>query len=356
MTYNFPENIKNMTPYEPITGEYKIRLDANESYINLSDEQKKELNERVNNLDFNRYPDPYAVKLCKAFGDLYNVNPNLVTAGNGSDELIALLCGTFFTKDDTVAVFSNDFSMYRAYCETYGVKCKVIPKREDLTIDVSKALEFIEHENISAIIFSNPCNPTSIGLTKDKVRCLINNTSALVILDEAYMDFWDESLLSEVENYKNLIILKTCSKSIGLAGIRLGFLIANKEITSLVRAVKSPYNVNTITQTCGEVILSDKAAVLTAAKEIVENKNELESEIKKLASSYPEEILNVYNSNTNFVFLKVKNGGKIFEELLNRGVAIRFMGEYLRISTGSEEENKALLENLRDILERGADE
>lgn len=356
MTYNFPENIKNMTPYEPITGEYKIRLDANESYINLSDEQKKELNERVNNLDFNRYPDPYAVKLCKAFGDLYNVNPNLVTAGNGSDELIALLCGTFFTKDDTVAVFSNDFSMYRVYCETYGVKCKVIPKREDLTIDVSKALEFIEHENISAIIFSNPCNPTSIGLTKDKVRCLINNTSALVILDEAYMDFWDESLLSEVENYKNLIILKTCSKSIGLAGIRLGFLIANKEITSLVRAVKSPYNVNTITQTCGEVILSDKAAVLTAAKEIVENKNELESEIKKLASSYPEEILNVYNSNTNFVFLKVKNGGKIFEELLNRGVAIRFMGEYLRISTGSEEENKALLENLRDILERGADE
>lgn len=356
MTYNFPENIKNMTPYEPITGEYKIRLDANESYINLSDEQKKELNERVNNLDFNRYPDPYAVKLCKAFGDLYNVNPNLVTAGNGSDELIALLCGTFFTKDDTVAVFSNDFSMYRAYCETYGVKCKVIPKREDLTIDVSKTLEFIEHENISAIIFSNPCNPTSIGLTKDKVRCLINNTSALVILDEAYMDFWDESLLDEVENHKNLIILKTCSKSIGLAGIRLGFLIANKEITSLVRAVKSPYNVNTITQTCGEVILSDKAAVLTAAKEIVENKNELESEIKKLASSYPEEILNVYNSNTNFVFLKVKNGGKIFEELLNRGLAIRFMGEYLRISTGSEEENKALLENLRDILERGADE
>lgn len=356
MKYTFPENIKTMTPYEPITGEYKSRLDANESYINLSDEQKKELNERVNNIDFNRYPDPYAVKLCKAFGDLYNVNPDLVTAGNGSDELIALLCGTFLTPDDTVAVFSNDFSMYRVYCETYGVKCKVIPKNDDLTIDIGKTLEFIEHENISAVIFSNPCNPTSIGLTRDKVRCLIKNTTALVILDEAYMDFWDESLLSEVENYKNLIILKTCSKAIGLAGIRLGFLIANKEITNLVRAVKSPYNVNTITQTCGEIILSDKETVLSAAKEIIKNKNELESELKKSASDYPEEILNVYDSKTNFVFLKVKSGKRIFEELLNRGIAIRFMGEYLRISAGSEKENEELLENLRDILERGVTE
>lgn len=350
MNYTIPQRIEQMTPYEPITGEYELRLDANESYRSLSEDQLSRIVEGLRTLSYNRYPDPYAVKLCRAFGDLYGIDPKFVTAGNGSDELIALLCGTFFTDRDTVAVFSQDFSMYRVYCETYGVACKVIPKREDLTIDVDAALEFIQREKITALIFSNPCNPTSIGLKAEEVRRLVSRTDALVILDEAYMDFWDQSLLSEVERYENLIILKTCSKAIGLAGIRLGFLIANEKITKLVRAVKSPYNVNLMTQLYGEAVLSDREGVRSAAKELIQSKWDLEEKIRSLAREFPEEIPAVYPSDTNFVFLRAKHGKEIFESLLTESIAIRYMGDYLRISTGSKEENQRLYQALSKIL------
>lgn len=350
MKYTIPARIETMTPYDPITGDYELRMDANESYLGLSDEKFSKLTTRLKALDYNRYPDPYAIKLCEAFGALYHVDPRLVTAGNGSDELIALLCGTFFTQEDTVAVFSQDFSMYRVYCETYGVSCKVIPKREDLTIDVDAALEFIQKEQITALIFSNPCNPTSIGLKADQVRRLVSETDALVILDEAYMDFWDQSLLSEVDQYENLIILKTCSKAIGMAGIRLGFLIANEKITRIVKAVKSPYNVNLMTQVYGEVILSDKEAVNCAAKSLIENKKDLEQKIRDLSVKFPDEIPIVYPSDTNFVFFRARNGKGIFEQLLRRSIAIRYMGDYLRISTGSKEENQRLYKELLTIL------
>ena len=164
------------------------------------------------------------------------------------------------------------------------------------------------------------------------------------------MDFWDQSLLSEVEQYENLIILKTCSKAIGLAGIRLGFLIANEKITKLVRAVKSPYNVNLMTQLYGEAVLSDREGVRSAAKELIQSKGDLEEKIRTLAGRFPEEIPAVYPSDTNFVFLRAKHGKEIFESLLTESIAIRYMGDHLRISTGSKEENQRLYQALSKIL------
>lgn len=350
MKYTIPKRIEQMTPYQPITGEYKIRMDANESYINLSKEQIDLVEKKLNQLEYNRYPDPYAKDLCKAFAEYYGIDKNLVTAGNGSDEIISLIFSTFFEKSDIVGVFSNDFSMYKVYCETYGVNYKIIPKEKDLTIDVEKTIKFIEDENITALIFSNPCNPTSIGLQKEKVKYLLENTQALVILDEAYMDFWNESLLDEVEKYDNLIILKTCSKAIGLASIRLGFFISNENFTKVIRAIKSPYNVNSVTQAYGEVLLSYKEQLDNATKEIILNKNDLQEKMFLLKDKFSNLILEVYKSDTNFVFIRTDYAKEIFESLLSRSIAIRYMGDYLRISTSNKVENQKLYDEMIDIL------
>ncbi len=350
MKYNIPDRIKSLTPYEPITEKYDTRLDANESCFNLKDEQLNKIAKRVKSLEFNRYPDPYANAVREKFADYYNIDKNLITVGNGSDELIALMMGTLFSTGDKLAVLSNDFSMYRVYAQSYGLECDVIPKREDLTVDIDTVLDYIDNNGISGIVFSNPCNPTSLGVKREEIIRLLDSTDALVILDEAYMDFWDQSVIDKVNCYDNLIILKTCSKAIGLAGVRLGFAIANKTLTDVLQAVKSPYNVNVLSQLVGEEVLSDKEYLSFASKTLALQTKSLYAEILKLSKEYSNILKTVYEPCTNFVFVKTAYSDKIFNAMLNESVAIRNMNGYIRICTGTEEENKIFISKLNEFL------
>lgn len=344
MPYILNDKIKNLTPYAPISGDYRIRLDANESYICLDSDKVS----KAFNLEFNRYPDPYATKLCKAFAEFYNINAEHVTAGNGSDELISLIVGAFFSHGDTVLTLSNDFSMYKFYGDVFGINTVVLPKNDDLTIDANKVISYINENKISGLIFSNPCNPTSLCLNRDDVIKIIESTNALIIVDEAYMDFYEQSILDVCHEYDNVIVLKTCSKAIGLAAIRLGFAIANDVITKALRAVKSPYNVNSITQAIGEIVLSDKEYIKGCTSKLIENCGLLYNRLLELNDRY-NVFEKIYETTTNFVFIKTEKAEVIFSELLKRSIAVRCMGGYLRISTGSQEENETLIKELTEI-------
>lgn len=351
MRYTIPDKIKQLVPYQPLEGDYQIRLDANESYISLSPMQRQKLQEQFVNLPFHRYPDPYAKQVCQSFAAFYQVNPELVTVGNGSDELIGLIFSAFCGDNDKVGVFAHDFSMYQIDCSIFGVPCEVIPKQPDLTIQMDHAISYINQHQISVVVFSNPCNPTSLGVKREEVIKLLNETQALIVLDEAYMDFWDQSLLDKIEEFDRLIILKTCSKAIGLAGIRVGFAVANPSLTVALKAAKPPYNVNCISQEVAKTILSDKEYLMTAMQQITAHCKWLNRQLEALAKEYP--ILEVvYPSDTNFIFIKTPLAKDIWEQLLKRSIAIRHMGDYLRISTGNEQENQTLLTALKQILEQ----
>ena len=343
--YKFADKLETMEPYDPIQGEYEIRLDANESFIKTGYDI---IVQGLRSVDLNRYPDPYAKKLIRTYCDYYGVDNNLVTAGNGSDELISIITACFLQKKDKVLCFSPDFSMYAFYSVLYELEVIAAPKRSDLTIDVDEAIDKINSENIQAVLFSNPCNPTSLGLKKSDVIRLIRSVNALVVLDEAYMDFWDESesLIKETEEFDNLIVLRTCSKALGMAAIRLGFAISNKKITEKLRAVKSPYNVNTMTQSVAEYLLCDKQAVTERIRLCKSSRAELYSGLTSLNSPFFEEI---YPSVTNFVFIKTSRAKEIFDFLLTKSIAVRCMGNYLRITAGSKEENKAVLDALKEF-------
>src|SRR5699024_11066858 len=147
---------------------------------------------------------------------------------------------------------------YDFYSHLYELEVVSLEKDDNLEIDVDAAISYINRHNIRAVMLSNPCNPTSIGLAREKTLHLVKSVNSLVVLDEAYMDFWDESLIDVASKYDNLILLRTCSKAIGLASLRLGFAIANPKLTKALRAAKSPYNVNGISQAMGEIILKDR--------------------------------------------------------------------------------------------------
>ncbi|MGN1432263.1 MAG: pyridoxal phosphate-dependent aminotransferase, partial [Ruminococcus sp.] len=182
----------------------------------------------------------------------------------------------------------------------------------------------------------NPCNPTGQGITAEQARRLVTSVSALVILDEAYMDFWNQSLIAETEKYSNLIIFRTASKSVGSAALRLGFAVANKTISKALKAVKSPYNVNSISQAIGTVIYKNKEYLLNRQKSIVSSREKLYNGLVEIAEKYTG--LTVYNSCANFVFVKTPEGKAIWEFLKSNSIVIRYMGDYIRISAGTEKE------------------
>lgn len=353
--YELNNKLKRIEAYDPIEGNYKIRLDANESCFNINEKLGEKLAEEIKKISLNRYPDPVAAKTIDAFCKLYNLSEDCVTAGNGSDELISIICGSFLEKGDRVLTLSPDFSMYAFYSELYELKVETLRKDENLKINVSKVIEYCNNNEVKAVVFSNPCNPTSLGLNAEDVIKLIKNVFCLVIVDEAYMDFWDQSILGRIKEFDNVIVLKTCSKAIGIAAIRLGFAVASPKITGALRAVKSPYNTDTISQTVGAIVLSEKELIKENTSKIVENRIALQAEIEKLAVKYTA-FERVFDSVTNFVFIKTSEAKRIHEALLDKSIAVRYMGSYIRISAGTNEENAAVVNALDEILSKMQEE
>jgi histidinol-phosphate aminotransferase len=343
--YELIEKLKNLAPYTPVRGEFKARLNANESFIGQDNERLFSL---LKNVDLNRYPDPYAVKTCAAFGEFYGVKPENVTAGNGSDELISIIVSCFLEKGDKILCFEPDFSMYFFYPKLYELNIKSLKKNQDFTIDFNEAIRFCERENIKCVMLSNPCNPTSVGIRSSEIERFVKSVSALVIIDEAYMEFWDEreSLLGKVGDYNNLIVLRTCSKALGLAGIRLGFAVACEKLTKALRAAKSPYNVNVLTQEIGALVLQNKQLATERIELIKTSKNSLLAKLKERDFKFFEEII---NSAANFFYIKTRDAKNVYKQLINKGIAVSRFGDYLRITCGSEEENDVLLSALTEL-------
>lgn len=348
--YQLNDKIKNLVPYEPISGTYDIRLDANECPVNLPDDIRAQFHKRLDEISFNRYPDPLAERLVNSFAEYYNIDPECVTAGNGSDELIFLIESAFLQKGDKMLVVAPDFSMYNFYSSICEVECDSFIKNENLDIDVDALIEKINRDKIDMVIFSNPCNPTGRGINRAQAEKLVSSVEALVILDEAYMDFWTESLLDKIGDYSNLIIFRTASKLVGAAALRLGFAVADPTISRAIKAVKSPYNVNSVSQAFGEVVYKNKDFLQNRQKNIVNNKNILYNGLVEIAESRQD--LKVFESVANFVFMKTDCSREIWEYLKAKSIVVRLMGEYLRITAGTEHEADAVLNALREFFSR----
>ncbi len=344
----FAKKLSSVEPYAVDTGVYKARLDANESYIALPEYIRNKMNDAVKNFDFNRYPDPDAVLLKKAFCAYYGLKEENVGVGNGSDEIISLIMNCFLDFGSSVLVFSPDFSMYAFYANLAGMKTVSCPKRDDFSVDFDLAEKTVKENGVKLVIFSNPCNPTGRIEKKEDIKKLaLLCPDTIFIVDEAYMDFASvketESFLSETENYSNIIVLKTLSKALGAASLRLGFIIGDKTVADMFSAVKSPYNVNGISQKFGEILLSEKDYLDKCTESLVKSTQKLRNEIigKGIASPF--------ETYTNFVFYTDKDAEKKQQYLRENGVLIRkfaISGGALRITAGNEEENKMVVDLL----------
>ena len=344
--YQLNEKIKDLKPYDPIQGSYRVRLDANESFLPLPQALVEEAKAAVERTAFNRYPDPAARELCQAFAACYGVQPQQVVAGNGSDELITVLFEAFLEKGDAFATVEPDFSMYAFNGHLHEARHVAIPKGKDLRLDVEAVAAACQREQVKLLIFSNPCNPTSLVCGREEMRKLIASLpDTLVVLDEAYMDFSDQSLLGEVEDHPNLLVLRTCSKAFGMAALRLGFAVCGKTLAGALRAVKSPYNVNSLSQAVGTAVLRRKGELDRALETILRSRDQLYAGLRELGEKYPGRF-RLLPGETNFAALEMEDGSELLGYLDRQGVAIRYTGGLVRVTCGAPEENKIVLEEM----------
>ncbi len=347
--YELPEKIRSFKPYDPIEGEYAIRLDANESFADINDYIEGGAAAVAARIKFNRYPDAAAKRLCEAFALAFGVDAENVTTGNGSDELISVITSALLSKGDTVLTVEPDFSMYRFYPAVYELSVQSVAKNEELTVDADALMARANELNAGMVIFSNPCNPTSTGITRGEVLRIIEGVRGLVVVDEAYMDFWDQSVLDVAAEYDNVIVLKTCSKALGCAAMRIGFAVACRRITGALRAVKSPYNTDSFSQELGAELLAIPGIVEKLSGLMIRSREKLYDGICSLKTE-KRDIIKVYPSRTNFVFVELRDSRDVFQGLLARSIAVRCFDGYLRITAGTDEENAAVISSLKEIL------
>ncbi|MBW1863092.1 MAG: histidinol-phosphate transaminase, partial [Deltaproteobacteria bacterium] len=320
----FSERMERLTPYVP--GEQPrdrkyLKLNTNENPYPPS----LQIEEFFKNFDIERlrlYPDPMFNDLREKIAERYEVKKGHVFVSNGSDEALSFSFYAFFDSRKGKLLFPEfTYSFYPTYCSFYGIEYEKIPLGHNFSVDIDG---FLEKRGSCGVIFPNPNAPTGICLPIEKVIYLLENypQDRAVIIDEAYIDFGGESAVRLIDEHKNLLIMRTFSKSMSLAGLRLGFAIGDKTLIDALFTVKDSFNsypVDMLAQTIGEIAATDETYYRSITERIISTRDYLTSELKKLG-------WNVLPSKANFVFAEKKGvpGAEIYLKLKERGILVRY--------------------------------
>ncbi len=347
-----PEKTKNLKPYKSeVFG--SINLSANESFIEFPDELKRKMTAAFESVAFNRYPEGRSDVLLEAFAALHNLPQDCLTAGNGSDELIAVIVNSLTEEGDTVVTMTPDFSMYTIYCGGAGCREIKMTKRDDDTFDPDELVEFVKQQDAKMLLFSNPCNPTGKAIKAEQVMHIVTSLpDTVVVVDEAYVEFAGDgySILPQSLQHEHCIVLRTLSKSVGLAALRVGFAISAQPLTDALQAARSPYNVNSVTQAVATVVLKEHAMLKDLTERIKNSKVALFNALQPLSETYGFVLSETV---TNFIIIKTDKAAQILDFMNNNDITVRMpVKGMLRVTAGSDKENAAFCALLEQFWQR----
>ncbi|MBN6533853.1 histidinol-phosphate transaminase [Acinetobacter pittii] len=296
------------------------------------------------------YPDPDATALKHAIAKQQNIEVSQVFVGNGSDEVLAHIFKAFFLQDEPILYPDITYSFYPVYSQFFGTKTKEIPLNDNFEIEVK---DYVQPNG--GVIITNPNAPTSIALGLAEIEQILKaNPDRVVVIDEAYVDFGAESAVSLVNRYENLVVCQTTSKSRSLAGLRVGFAIAQSHLIAALEAVKNSFNSYPI----------DRFAIAAAVASF-EDQTYFEEQCQKVISSREKLVdeltalgFKVLPSKANFIFAShpSHDAGQLAQQLREQGIIVRYfnkprINQFLRITVGTDEQNERLVQTLKeDIL------
>ncbi|XZY05831.1 histidinol-phosphate transaminase [Acinetobacter baumannii] len=296
------------------------------------------------------YPDPDATVLKQAIAKQQNIDVSQVFVGNGSDEVLAHIFKAFFLQDEPILYPDITYSFYPVYSQFFGTKTKEIPLNENFEIDVR---DYTQPNG--GVIITNPNAPTSIALSLAEIEQVLQaNPDRVVVIDEAYVDFGAESAVSLINRYENLVVCQTTSKSRSLAGLRVGFAIAQSHLIAALEAVKNSFNsypIDRFAIAAAVASFEDQAYFEEQCQKVITSREKLARDLTELG-------FNVLPSKANFIFAthSQHDAGQLAQKLREQGIIVRYfnkprINQFLRITVGTDEQNARLVQTLKqDIL------
>ena len=350
MSRFFTESLSALQPYVP--GEQPqdmqyIKLNTNESPFPPA----PGVIQAISSAEVERlylYSDPDCKALIESVARRFGLRSEQVTVGNGSDEVLWFALRAFCDEKTPLAYNDITYGCYKTWCGLLNVPSKILPLKDDYAIDLSL------YDNLQAtVMVTNPNAPTGICLNLEQIEGILRaNPDNVVIVDEAYVDFGGKSAVSLIDQYDNLLVVQTCSKSRSLAGARLGFAMGNPELIADLNRIKfsfNPYNVNRLTCLAGIAAMEDEEYFRTCTRTVAETREYTAAELKKLGFALTD-------SKANFLFAQSSrlSGGALYRGLREKGILVRHfdkprLSDRLRITVGSRQQMEALLTALKEL-------
>ena len=343
------ERLAPYTPGEQPTDAQYVKLNTNESPFPPSPKAVKAMTQ-AERMKLNLYSDPTCSQLNASIARRFEMKPENVISGNGSDEILAFAFRAFCGEGKGVAYADITYGFYKAQVALFGLDATIIPLREDFTLCVDDYMDFP-----GTIVIANPNAPTGMTVAREDIQRLVEaDPDRVVIVDEAYVDFGAESCVPMIYRYDNLLVVQTMSKSRSLAGARIGYALGSRSLIAALNRVKysfNPYNVNRLSCIAGAATMEDESYFQQCCTAIRNNRKWLVGELEDMGFT-------VLPSQANFVFAKSDKiaGGDLYRLLKENGILVRWFDadrirDYVRITVGSLEQLAALVEEIGRLLD-----
>ena len=350
----FEKKVKEFSSLEgyqkPELQQDSLKLDSNENYVIPKQFQSDLISGAKKNSDVREYPLGGVERLIQSISKFTKVPSSMIGVGNGSDQILDLILSNFASKQTKVLTSNPTFGFFEERCKLYSIPMIALPFSNDMKLDIKEFTK--ESKNTDILYLDSPNNPTGFQFSKNNLQKLVKSFDGLVIIDEAYGEFSNYSLANMVKSQNNLVVIQTLSKSFGLAGLRLGYLIANKQFTeSFNKVIQYPYPLSTLTIESGILALEKSQQMKDAVQIIKQERKRIIENLRKYST------FEVFDSEANFVLFDAHGSyQRVFTALSEQGISIRKLGKIgkhegcLRVTIGTKEMNSKFLLAIRDLL------
>lgn len=348
----YRKDLKDMPSYDGVERDYRIKVNANECNLNLPPLVEERVLSRLSRIAFNRYPNYEYDALREQIARNFSVDKEQILIGGGSSEIIEKLFYAFGGSDSHKIVYPQpSFSMYKIYAKAAEAQPVPFDLDDKYDIDVDKFIAAVNDNEAALAVVCNPNNPTGNVLSIDEIEEIAKNVKCAFLVDEAYVEFYGKSSVNLIKKYPNLIVARTFSKAYGLAGARVGYMIARSEVTDMIAKTYMPYHMNTLSLATADIVYQMRDEFVPRIQMMIAERKRISEQLQKLNG------VKVYPSSTNFVLMKYDKAVALNEHLESLNIGVRSFGaaprleNCLRISMGTRAENDECFNVIKNFVQ-----
>lgn len=349
MNKNVRAKIANLIPYKVSATNYRWTLNANESPVNFFDEWQEEILAELKKEIINLYPSANCDELRVLLAKINNCSADNIVCGNGSDEIIKMITEVFVDQGDKVIIPTPTFSEYFTSVTVAGGEIVTVESKTDFTFDVDAIIEAANRNQAKLIFLCVPNNPTGCAMSQVDIEKIILGTESVIAIDEAYFEFYGKTSAEIALENQRVVVMRTLSKAYGVAGIRLGYAIAQPETIDLIQRVRMPYNISALTQAVARVAVKNSEQIQQLTQRMIEERNRIIDELSSLN-------LEIIESHTNFILYRSEKFEKLVNAFENERIGVRIYSKdpmlknCIRISLGTKEANDAVIAVFKEVV------